>query len=288
MDTVDVLQQLGLSQNEAKVYLALVKRNPLNGYEAAKSSGVTRTMIYDILARLVQKGYVRRIETEPTLYCAIGRKDLIEKLRTDHSRKVTHLDHLLSNISTINEDEYYVFNLRGGERQLIDQLNTHIKNARESIYLSIWDIEAEKIQDELEKANNRGVKIFIFSFCKMPFSFGTQCSYMIGDLKISDLVQFERRRVVAVFDKISMIVGTGNSAVDDVSIFTGNPVLLDMAIDQIILDLLLLQNFRIFGGYEPGASVESYRRSIKAFLERLDLPPDIPTSNVKGPAGKES
>lgn len=225
---------------------------------------------------------MRRIEAEPTLYCAVERKDLIEKLSIDHSHKVSHLDRLLSNISTINEDEYYVFNLRGGEHQLIDQLNTHIKNARDSIYLSIWDIEAQKIQEELEKAHNRGVKIFIFSFCKLPFSFGTQCLYEIEGLKISDLADFSRRRVVAVFDKSSMIVGTGNSAVDDISVLTGNPVLLDMAIDQIILDLLLLQNFKIFGGYKPGASVESYQKDIKAFLERLDLPPDIPTSNVKG------
>ncbi|MDD4493724.1 MAG: helix-turn-helix domain-containing protein [Eubacteriales bacterium] len=280
MDTIDVLRQLGFSPNEAKVYIALVKHSPQNGYEIAKSSGITRTMIYDILARLVQKGFVLRIESEPTLYCAVNRKDLIEKLRTEHNRKVTHLDHLLSNLSTINEDEYYVFNWRGGERQLIDQLNLQIKIAKESIYLSIWDIEAEMIRDELEKAYNRGVKIFIFSFCKMPFSFGTQCSYEIKDLEVGDLDRFQRRRVVAVFDKNKMIVSTGDTTVEDVSILTGNPVLIGVAIDLIILDLLLLQNIKKFGGYVPGAAAEDYEHCITEFLKRLDLPSNLPSTNA--------
>ncbi len=274
MEILDALQQVGFSQNEAKVYLSLVKYSPQNGYEVAKSSGVTRTMVYDILGRLEKKGFVLKIESEQALYCAVNHKDLIAKLSSDHEEKVRHLDEELEKLDTVSEDKYYVFNLRGGEKRLITQLEEQIKNAKESIYLSIWDVEAIKIKDKLKEAESRGVKIFIFSFCKLPFSCGTQYSYNIRGMKAGG--SFPCRRVVAVFDRKWLVIGTGNGKIEDVSILTQNPMLISMAVDQIILDLLLLQNFKIFGGFVPGKDVSTYEQEKRAFMQRLDLPEDVP------------
>ena len=55
---IDMMQDIGFSVNEAKVYLALVLKNPMSGYEIAKNSDITRAMVYDILKRLMQKGAV--------------------------------------------------------------------------------------------------------------------------------------------------------------------------------------------------------------------------------------
>ena len=40
----NVLQEVGFSINEAKVYVALIAKNPISGYEVAKRSNITRTM----------------------------------------------------------------------------------------------------------------------------------------------------------------------------------------------------------------------------------------------------
>ena len=53
----DFLINIGFTLNEAKVYLALVKFRLLNGYEVAKESGVSRSLVYDVLNRLVTKGF---------------------------------------------------------------------------------------------------------------------------------------------------------------------------------------------------------------------------------------
>jgi sugar-specific transcriptional regulator TrmB len=61
-DAVTLMQQLGFSEYEARAYLALLQRNPLNGYELAKVSGLPRANIYAVLQKLEERGAVVRLE----------------------------------------------------------------------------------------------------------------------------------------------------------------------------------------------------------------------------------
>ena len=57
MEAIKQLQELGFSQYEAQAYIALLQKNPLNGYELAKASGIPRAQY---LCRLTEAGRVRR------------------------------------------------------------------------------------------------------------------------------------------------------------------------------------------------------------------------------------
>ena len=57
MDAID-LEKLGLNKNEAKVYYALMQKNQATASELVKLLGMHRSMIYDNLERLVDKGLV--------------------------------------------------------------------------------------------------------------------------------------------------------------------------------------------------------------------------------------
>jgi len=70
-----------VSISEAKVYLALVLKNPMSGYEIAKNSDITRAMVYDILKRLMQKGAVIEIESNTKLYSPVPYKELLKNTR---------------------------------------------------------------------------------------------------------------------------------------------------------------------------------------------------------------
>lgn len=56
MDLLTTLQQSGLKEPEAKVYLALLERSPATVLPIAKAAGVTRTYCYDILESLIKQG----------------------------------------------------------------------------------------------------------------------------------------------------------------------------------------------------------------------------------------
>jgi len=57
----DVLEKLGLSKNEARVYLALLKLGSASVTDIAKSSGVHRVNTYDALERLMERGLVSAV-----------------------------------------------------------------------------------------------------------------------------------------------------------------------------------------------------------------------------------
>ena len=52
------LQKAGLTGNESKVYLELLKKGPLSANEIAKNIGMDRTLSYTILNNLIEKGLV--------------------------------------------------------------------------------------------------------------------------------------------------------------------------------------------------------------------------------------
>src|SRR5262245_66664186 len=55
-DAAALLQELGFSEYEARAYVALLQRSPLNGYELAKASGLPRANGYSVLRTLEDRG----------------------------------------------------------------------------------------------------------------------------------------------------------------------------------------------------------------------------------------
>lgn len=50
MDNVERLMEFGLTRHEASLYILLTLEGSLNGYEAAKQSGISRSNAYNALA----------------------------------------------------------------------------------------------------------------------------------------------------------------------------------------------------------------------------------------------
>ena len=67
MDT-KVLENIGLTEGEIKVYLALIKLGPSTSGPITDSSGVSRSKVYNILERLMQKALVSFIIKQKTRY----------------------------------------------------------------------------------------------------------------------------------------------------------------------------------------------------------------------------
>jgi len=58
----EVLKQIGLSEYEIELYLALLQYGSLSAYELAKKTGMYRQATYDALNRLIEKGYVNSVK----------------------------------------------------------------------------------------------------------------------------------------------------------------------------------------------------------------------------------
>ncbi len=87
MDSV-TLEEFGLTPNEAKVYLSLVRKGPSNASLVVSETGLHRVLVYDVLGRLVEKGLVGSvIKADTKLFEAASPKELVDWL----DRKETEL-----------------------------------------------------------------------------------------------------------------------------------------------------------------------------------------------------
>jgi sugar-specific transcriptional regulator TrmB len=63
-ELIDQLAMFGLTDNEARAYLAFLTHGCMNGYEVAKKCNIARGNIYSCLQRLVEKGALAREEND--------------------------------------------------------------------------------------------------------------------------------------------------------------------------------------------------------------------------------
>jgi sugar-specific transcriptional regulator TrmB len=74
---IQELQQLGLNEKEARVYVAALEFGPTTIAKIAQKSGIKRTTIYEFLTDMSARGLiVASITGKRTLYSAIGPEGL--------------------------------------------------------------------------------------------------------------------------------------------------------------------------------------------------------------------
>ena len=78
-DTIQTLEKLGLSNYEAKAYLAILSEPPLTGYKLSKVSGVPRSRIYETIEKLTAKGLVLTQEGETSLVKPVSFETFLER-----------------------------------------------------------------------------------------------------------------------------------------------------------------------------------------------------------------
>ncbi len=110
-----ILQQLGLSKNEAKIYEICLKNGELPVAEIARKSQIHRRNVYDALKRLIEKGTVLEIISgRENLYQAVDPAKFSEFLAEKQEMLNRAMPHLQS-LFVENPGENQVFIYRGPE-----------------------------------------------------------------------------------------------------------------------------------------------------------------------------
>jgi sugar-specific transcriptional regulator TrmB len=93
----DALEAIGLSANEAKAYVSLLKLGQATAAEISRESGVYRTNAYDCLAGLVRKGLASRVvKNNKTYFEAADPKKIAEMARRVQERLREEIPKILS------------------------------------------------------------------------------------------------------------------------------------------------------------------------------------------------
>ncbi|MFX1562744.1 MAG: TrmB family transcriptional regulator [Promethearchaeota archaeon] len=117
-EVVELLQQLGLTTYEARVFFELYKQSPQNATVLVKRSKVPRGRIYDVLQSLIKRELIveKPIAGSPTLYEYPTWHDGLERLLKDREKEIEQkrrviadsyeeLESILASISREVEEE---------------------------------------------------------------------------------------------------------------------------------------------------------------------------------------
>jgi sugar-specific transcriptional regulator TrmB len=136
---VEKLERIGLTEYEAKAYLALLEVHLNTATKVSEKSSVPRTRIYSVLESLMQKGWVRIYSGVPLLFKAQAPKEVFEKIKEEYS------EFLDSVKSTLKEE---------------------VKNMKEKFVIKRFDIGLEGLREEIRKAKTVEVNNATAEFIK--------------------------------------------------------------------------------------------------------------------------
>ncbi len=122
---VEKLKRVGLSEYEAKAYLALLNTHLCTATQVSEKSGVPRTKIYSVLEQLKLKGWVRISSGVPMLFKAVDPFTVFEQIKEDYTKFLDAAQ------ATLNEK---------------------VNNVKEKFVIKRFNIGLDGLKEEVKKA----------------------------------------------------------------------------------------------------------------------------------------
>lgn len=158
MELLDALTQIGFTEYEAKVYLALLGDSPATGYQLSKSSGVPRSMVYEALSRLQARGAVlESFEERAAVYRPLPPDLLIKRHHDEHLALIEQLQTGLAQLYTAPVEER-IWTL-SGQASILAYAGQMIQQAQDELYLVLADEDLSALKVFIMAACSRGVEV---------------------------------------------------------------------------------------------------------------------------------
>jgi Cd2+/Zn2+-exporting ATPase len=171
MDLIEQLGGLGLTEYESKVYLALLRHYPATGYQLSKDAGIPRSMVYEALGRLENRGAVlKTLDEKATLYRPVSPDTLLDRHAQEMSTRIDHLRSGLVPLYT-QRDEGRVWNF-SGRRESLSFAHELIGRAERELMLVLSDTDLDALRVALHEAHDRGVRLGVMLTGQADFGLG--------------------------------------------------------------------------------------------------------------------
>ncbi len=205
-ELLGLLSAVGFSQYEARAYLALLKKSPVNGHELSKAAGVPPSKIYETLGKLRRKGAVLVYESDPMLYAPVPHTELLAWLREKTEGTLRDLERGFEGLSP-EFDAGLTWSVTG-TGNVVALMERAIQRAEGSVFAALWDAELEELAPALREAHGRGVELQVAVYgtfeLGVPNTYdlalcGESASERLGGRRLAVLVADRREAVVAEF-----------------------------------------------------------------------------------------
>ncbi len=232
---------IGLSEYEAKAYIALLQESPVSAYETAKNAGIPTAKIYGVLAKLLEKEMVLELEEEgKKQYAPLEAEEYLSRYRTRIESTLDSLEDDLKDVSS-RQELSYIWNITGYE-SFLERAGIILGEAAETVLLSVWPEELAGLDGTLGEKESAGVEIATVLFGEEAQG-SAKIPGQVFPHPIADTLYEEKggRGFAAVADGRSALMGTIKNDGSVEGAWSSNLGFVTLAEDYIKHDIYIMK-----------------------------------------------
>jgi len=243
-DLINKLTEIGFSEYESKAYVALLReKGPATGYQISKTSGVPRSMIYQVLGKLTGRGAAITLRKgDSTQYAPIPASEFLDQLLSEQEELILSLKDDLAHLTTA-PDLDYVWNIEGDEN-IIAKAEEMVEQAQERVYLALQPGTFSELRPALTEAIQQGVRVVIYTTEALDLP-GAQV--VAAPMSKEALSQAGGLGLILVIDGEEVLIGEWLTATHARASWTSSPLLVFIAEHHLRTDLYLPQILALLG-----------------------------------------
>jgi sugar-specific transcriptional regulator TrmB len=164
---IELLQQLGLKEYEAKSFVALARRQHGTAKDINETSEVPRTRVYDAIRVLESKGLVETQHSNPQVFRAVSIDEAVNTLQSEYVQRTESLRSALSGLEPTDDGDpseatHEVWSI-SGDQGITSRTRQLIEGATAELLLVIGheSIFSDQLAEQLQSAQGRGVNVII-------------------------------------------------------------------------------------------------------------------------------
>lgn len=165
--SIELLQQLGLKEYEAKSFVALARCQRGTAKDISEHSEVPRTRVYDAIRVLESKGLVETQHSNPKMFRAVSIDEAVNTLQTEYAERASSLRDALRGLEPTDGEEtedvtHEVWAL-SGDQGISSRTEQLIQGASEEVILVVGheSVFTETMVAALEGARDRQVNVVV-------------------------------------------------------------------------------------------------------------------------------
>ncbi|MFQ3293494.1 MAG: sugar-specific transcriptional regulator TrmB [Halobacteriales archaeon] len=166
-DAVNALEQLGLTNYEAKVFIALQKLGSGTARQVHRVADVPRSQVYSAAESLEERGLLDVQQSQPIQYRPVSIEEASKTLRNrferERDRAVEYLETVRSDRDGLEEQED-IWTIRGREN-ITDRTVGLVGEAEQRVYFATAssDLVTDGLVDAIEERAEREIRVTVIS-----------------------------------------------------------------------------------------------------------------------------
>src|SRR3989344_1501298 len=168
-EAIELLEQLGLTEYEAKTLATLFKLRETEAPEISRLAQVPKTRVYDVLERLTKKGMIIEIYGRPKKYRVVEPGKVFDELLNEKKQELRKLEERANKLKssivegTHEEEAEKVMKVKE-KGDFMRILGQEISGAKKSVHgFTNVSKEYSLLHDAVKKASSRDVEVKIIS-----------------------------------------------------------------------------------------------------------------------------